>query len=125
MNYLHNRPFAASMGAGASSFCFDEALFRELLTCLQAHPLSGVEPVGFVCINGGCTAVYDADVDNSACTLWLYEDDVREWFIARYTHDMQQMQEIEQEILAEFGAQLMEQRLNDSQKYHAAVTQAV
>lgn len=99
------------MGAGASSFCFDEALFRELLTCLQAHPLSGVEPVGFVCINGGCTAVY--------------EDDVREWFIARYTHDMQQMQEIEQEILAEFGAQLMEQRLNDSQKYHAAVTQAV
>ena len=87
--------------------------------------LPGVRQAQFGCINGRRAAVYIADVGYSQRALWLYEDDVRDWYVARYFHDMQQMQEIEQEILTEFGAQLMEQCLTDSQKYHAVVTQAV
>lgn len=125
MNAMLSNPLPAGTRIESSTFHFDEALCTEILTQLQTHLTPGVKQAQFGCINGRRAAVYVADVGYSARTLWLYEDDVRDWYVARYSHDMQQMQEIEQEILTEFGAQLMEHRLNDSQKYHVAVTQAV
>jgi len=125
MNALLSNPLPVATRIKSSTFRFDEALCTEILAHLQTHLTPGVKQAQFGCINGRRAAVYMADVGNCARTLWLYEDDVRDWYVARYSHDMQQMQEIEQEILAEFGAQLMEKCLNDSQKYHGAVTQAV
>jgi hypothetical protein len=108
---------------GTSAFRFDESLCTEILTRLQTHLKPGAKQARFGCINGSRAAVYMPDAGYTARALWLHEDDVRDWFVARYSHDMQQMQEIEQEILAEFSAQLMEQRLHNSQKHHAAVMQ--
>ena len=125
MNALLSNPLPATTRIKASTFRFNEAVCTEILVYLQAHLTPGVRQAQFGCINGRRAAVYIADVGYSQRALWLYEDDVRDWYVARYFHDMQQMQEIEQEILTEFGAQLMEQCLTDSQKYHAAVTQAV
>lgn len=112
-------------GADPSTFRFNEAICTEILTQLQTHLTPGARQARFGCINGRRAAVYMAEVGYSQRALWLYEDDVRDWHVARYSHDMQQMREIEQEILEEFGAQLMQQHLHDSQKYHGAVTQAV
>jgi len=125
MNALLSNPLPATTRIKASTFRFNEAVCTEILVYLQAHLTPGVRQAQFGCINGRRAAVYIADVGYSQRALWLYEDDVRDWYVARYFHDMQQMQEIEQEILTEFGAQLMEQCLTDSQKYHAVVTQAV
>jgi len=125
MNALLSNPLPAATRIKASTFRFNEVVCTEILLHLQAHLTPGVRQAQFGCINGRRAAVYIADVGYSQRALWLYEDDVRDWYVARYFHDMQQMQEIEQEILTEFGAQLMEECLTDSQKYHAAVTQAV
>ncbi len=125
MNAMLSNPLPAAMRIESSTFRFDEALCKEILAQLQTHLTPGVKQAQFGCINGRRAAVFVADIGYSARTLWLYEDDVRDWHVARYSHDMQQMQEIEHEILTEFGAQLMEQRMNDSQKYHGAVTRAV
>ena len=125
MNAFFSNPLPVATRIQSSTFRFDEALCKEILEHLQTHLAPGVKQAQFGCINGRRAAVYVADVGYSARTLWLYEDDVRDWYVARYSHDMQQMQEIEMEILTEFGAQLMEHRLNDSQKHHGVVTQAV
>ena len=104
------------------AFHFNESLCTEILACLQTHLTPGAKQAQFGRINGRRAAVYMADVGYRSRAVWLYEDDVRDWFIARYSHDMQHMQEIEQEILTEFGAQLMEHALDDSQKQHIPVT---
>lgn len=121
MNYLPYIPYS-DRDAGKSAFRFNEALCTELLAQLQNHLIPSVRQARFGCINGRRAAVYVADEGSNARTLWLEEDDVRDWFIARYSSDLQQMQEIELEILSALDIQLMEQRINDSQKYHATVT---
>ncbi len=120
MNYLPHTPHLVG-GSGKSAFRFNEALCTELLAQLQNHLIPSVRQAQFGCINGRRAAIYIADHGSNAHTLWLEEDDVRDWFIARYLSDLQQMQEIELEILSALDTQLTEQRINDSQKYHATV----
>lgn len=103
-------PLPAARGADPRAFQFNEALCREILAGLQAHLPPGVNQVQFGCINGRRAAVYTSHDGYTSRALWLHEDDARDWFVARYYHDMQQLQEIEQEILAEFSAQLLERR---------------
>ena len=125
MNHLPGRTPAVSMSAGASVFRFNEALCNELLSHLQNHQAPAVSEVQFGCINGRRAAVYVVVHGGNAHTLWLDEDDVRDWFVARYSNDLQQMHEIETEILSAFVEQLTKQRINDSQNYHLHVAQAV
>jgi hypothetical protein len=124
MNALQSNPRSTVTNTESPTFRFNEGLCTEILMQLQTHLTPGVRQARFGCINGRRAAVYVAGVSYGVRTLWLFEDDVRDWFVARYSHDLQHMQEIEQEILAEFGAQLMEQRLHDSQNHHGAVTQS-
>ena len=108
---LSTNPMPVPTRAGLSTFRFDESLCSEILARLQTHQASGGKQAQFGCINGHRASVYMADAGYTSRALWLYEDDARDWFVARYSHDMQQMQEIEQDILAEFGAQLMERHV--------------
>ena len=125
MNQLPGRTPDISMDTDASAFRFNEALCNELLSHLQNHQAPAVSQAQFGCINGRRAAVYVVDHGSNAHTLWLDEDDVRDWFVARYSSDLQQMHEIETEILSAFDLQLMEQSINDSQNYHLHVAQAV
>jgi hypothetical protein len=111
MDTTFSSTLPAATGVGPSAFRFDESLCTEILACLQTHLTPGSRTAQFGCINGRRAAVYMADGGYTSHTVWLHEDDVRDWFVARYYHDIQQMQEIEQEILAEFSAQLLERRL--------------
>lgn len=97
--------------AGPCAFRFDAALCAEIFAGLQMHLMPGAQQAQFGRISGGRAAVFIVDAGYAARALWLYEDAARDWFVAKYSHDLQQMREIEQEILAEFGAQLRERRL--------------
>jgi hypothetical protein len=111
MNTPLSSILSPAAGAGLSTFRFDESLCNEILARLQTHLTAGYKTARFGCINGRRAAVYMADAGYTSRALWLHEDDARDWFVARYSNDLQQMQEIEQEILAEFCAQLLERRL--------------
>ena len=98
------------VAAGSCTFRFDVTLCAEIFAGLQIHLTPGAQQAQFGRISGGRAAVFIVDTGYAAHVLWLYEDDARDWFVAKYSHDLQQMREIEQEILAEFGAQLRERR---------------
>ncbi|MGA9851498.1 MAG: hypothetical protein WBR15_00990 [Gammaproteobacteria bacterium] len=87
-------------------FCFDELLCAELLTRLQTYLTPGTKWLRLSRVRDDRASVHMLDAGHTTRVLWLYADNVRDWFIARYSHDVQLMQEIEQDILAEFGAQL-------------------
>ena len=81
----------------------DEALLcRVLLSRMRDYPAP--DDVRFDGLRGRRLALRSRDLPRSR-SLRLSADSLRDWFIARYTHDLQQMQEIEQDILAELYAQ--------------------
>ena len=81
----------------------DEALLcRELLSRMRDYPAPG--GLRFDGLRGRRLALKTRELPRSR-SLRLSADSLRDWFIARYTHDLQQMQEIEQDILAELYAE--------------------
>lgn len=90
---------------GALNFPIAESLCIELLACLQSCLPEKGKQLKFGILSGDYASVYFSAPGRPAVVLWLNLDQVRDWFYAKYSRDSQLTQEIEQELLEDFGAQ--------------------
>ncbi len=86
-------------------FRFDEALCIEILSQLQTHLAPAGKSLRFGSVRNRHVSVYIINNGRLSKPLWLDEDYMRDWFVAKYSHDMEQKAEVEQEILFDLNAQ--------------------
>jgi len=85
---------------------FAEPLCIELLESLQKYLPKNAEQLHLGILRGECASIYVVETEQPIAVLWLHMDQVRDWFYAKYCHDSESMQEIEQELMENFSAQV-------------------
>ncbi|MHB8425742.1 MAG: hypothetical protein ACYDB9_11435 [Gammaproteobacteria bacterium] len=98
-------PFHATAVKPELLFRFDEALCIEVLSQLQTHLAPAGKSLRFGSVRNRHVSVYIINNGRLSKPLWLDEDYMRDWFVAKYSHDMEQKAEVEQEILFDLNAQ--------------------
>lgn len=86
-------------------FRFDEALCIEVLSQLQTHLAPAGKSLRFGGVRNRHVSVHIINNGRLSKPLWLDEDYMHDWFVAKYSHDMEQKAEIEWEILFDLNAQ--------------------